>query len=180
MASQIENTGIPTREQIEATLPSAERRAKGPYATIECWQRIPCDPCVASCPLGAIAEMANINDLPELDHGTCTGCGACIALCPGLAVFVIDETYGKPDEALIRIPHEFAPLPEAGSTVRALGRNGKYIFDATVKRVQKTKSATNVLHLVIPKEYILDIRAIEPLTATGHCEEHSDEAIPIK
>lgn len=163
MASKIGNTGIPSEEQIRATLPSPERRAKGSYAVIECWQEIPCDPCVASCPLGAIADMENINDLPKLDEEKCTGCGACIAHCPGLAVFTIDETYGEPDEALIRIPHEFVPLPEKGDTVRTLSRGGSYICDATVKRVQKTKSATSVLHLVIPKEYILDVRAIEPL-----------------
>lgn len=163
MPSKIESTGIPTREQIESTLPSAERRAKGAYATIECWQKIPCDPCVAACPFGAVAEMANINDLPEIDHDICTGCGACIALCPGLAIFVIDETYGETDEALIMIPHEFVPLPEKGDIVRALDRKGDYICDAKVKRVQKTKSATNIINLVVPKEHILDVRAIEPL-----------------
>jgi Fe-S-cluster-containing hydrogenase component 2 len=159
----IEKNGIPSQGQIESTLPPPERRAKGPYAVIECWQEIPCDPCVASCKLGAIAPMQNINDLPELDFDKCTGCGNCIAFCPGVAIFVIDETYGAPDEALIRIPHEFAPLPKIGDKVKALARDGKFICDATIVKIQKSKSATTVLHIVIPKKYIKEIRAIEPL-----------------
>ncbi len=163
MASQIERTGVPTKEQIESTLPGDERRAKGPYAVIECWQEIPCDPCVASCPFGYIAPMKNINDLPKLDQESCTGCGNCIALCPGLAIFIIDETFGGEDEAMIRIPHEFAPLPEKEDIVRALDREGNYVADAEVVRVQKGKSGCTVLHLLIPKKFILDIRAVEPL-----------------
>ena len=163
MAEKIESTGIPSREQIEACLPSETRRKSGPYAIMECWQRIPCDPCVAACPFGFIAPMENINDLPKLDKEACTGCGNCIALCPGLAIFVIDETWGDADRALIRIPYEFAPLPEKGQIVRALDRAGNFIAEAEVVRIQKTKSATTILHLNIPKQFLLDIRAIEPL-----------------
>jgi len=163
MSSKIENSGIPSVEQIGSSLPSRERRNSGPYAVIECWQKIPCDPCVAACPFGYIAPMENINDLPQLDQDACTGCGNCIALCPGLAIFVIDETWGEPEQALIRIPHEFSPLPEKGQTVRALDREGKYVADAEVVRIQKSKSWTPVLHLAIPIKLIMDIRAIEPL-----------------
>ena len=107
--------------------------------------------------------MKNINDLPEIDHEKCNGCGNCIALCPGLAIFVIDETYGSPDEVLVRIPHEFVPLPKTGDIVHALSREGKYLCDAKVVKVQKTKSATSVVHLVINKEHLYEVRAFEPL-----------------
>ncbi len=164
MATEIEKSGIPDIELIDETFPSEERRKAGPYAVIECWQLIPCDPCVASCPFGCIAHMEDINDLPELDQETCNGCGNCIALCPGLAIFVIDETWGDDDQALIHIPHEFTPLPEKGQVVRALNRKGKFVTNAEVIRVRKTKSGTPVIHITIPREYIYEIRAIEPLT----------------
>lgn len=164
MVIEIEKNGIPDIELIKDTFPSEERRKVGPYAVIECWQRIPCDPCVASCPFGCISPMEDINDLPELNHETCTGCGNCIALCPGLAIFVIDETWGDEDQALIRIPHEFTPLPQQRQTVRALNRKGEFITDAEVIRVRETKSGTPVIHIAIPREYIYEIRAIEPLT----------------
>lgn len=163
MKKSIQGTGIPSRDMIEATLPSAERRKAGPYAVIECWQQIPCNPCVASCPFHCIADMANINDLPVLDHSICTGCGVCVSQCPGLAIFTIDETYGSENEASIRIPHEFAPLPKAGDEVRALARDGSFIGKARVIKVRNTKSKTPVVEIVIKHEYILEVRAIEPL-----------------
>ncbi len=160
--STIESCGIPAREMIEATLPPPERRSAGPYAVIECWQEIPCNPCVASCPFNSIAEMANINDLPKIDHSTCTGCGVCIAQCPGLAIFVIDETYAE-NEASIRIPHEFAPLPSPGDTVRALGRDGSFICEAKVIKVKNSKSKTPVVEIAVEKRFLLDVRAFEPI-----------------
>jgi len=163
MKPKIETSGIPSRQMIESTLPSRTRREKGPFAVMECWQRIPCDPCVASCPFHAIAPMENINDLPMLDHEICTGCGLCISACPGLAIFVIDETFGGPDEASIRIPHEFAPLPEVGDTVFALGRDGTHICEARVVKVKSSKTKTTIVEIAIPKKFIADIRAIEPL-----------------
>jgi len=163
MKLTIANNGIPTKEQIESTLPSKERREKCPYAVIECWQEIPCDPCVASCPFHSITDMENINDLPEIDHATCIGCGLCIHTCPGLAIFVIDETYGTSEEISIRIPHEFSPLPDVGDMIKALGRDGSHICDAKVIKVKKNRSKTPVIEIAIPKKYILDVRAIEPL-----------------
>ena len=163
MSTNIASNGIPTKDLIETTLPSKERREKGPYAVIECWQAIPCDPCVASCPFHSIANMDNINDLPELDFDSCTGCGICISMCPGLAIFVIDETYGEPDEISIRLPHEFSPLPDVGDSVNALGRYGSFVCEAKVLKVRKSKTKTPVIEIVIPKEYILNVRAIEPL-----------------
>ncbi len=162
MAYEIQKHGIPEKELIERTFPSEERRKIGPYAVIECWQRIPCDPCVASCPFGCIAQMEDINDLPELDQEACNGCGNCIAQCPGLAIFVIDETWSD-DRALIRIPHEFAPLPEKGQIITTLDRAGKFAATAEVIRVVKTKSGTPVVHIAVPKELIREIRAIKPL-----------------
>ena len=79
-------TGVPTREDIKRVKPPAGKQRKGPVAIIECFQKIPCDPCFAACPVEAISEFDNINDLPEIDWEKCTGCGVCIAFCPGLAI----------------------------------------------------------------------------------------------
>ena len=162
MTSEIEKSGIPERELIEKSLPDPERRAAGPYVVVECWQRIPCDPCVAACPLGAIAEMENINDLPKVDHGICTGCGVCIAKCPGLAVFVVDETWGADDEALILMPYEFAPLPEKGDVLPGLDRAGNPVCDARIIRVRGKKGGTPVVSAAVPVDFIHAIRALRP------------------
>ncbi|MGC9313988.1 MAG: hypothetical protein ACP5G4_00005, partial [bacterium] len=67
------------------------------------------------------------------------------------------------NQALIRIPHEFAPLPEVGQTVSALDREGNPVADAEVIRVRKAKSGTPVIHIAIPRNLIREIRAIKPL-----------------
>ena len=63
-------------------IPSAERRAMGPVACIECFQHIPCNPCEASCPRHAITIGSEITDLPRLDETLCNGCGLCAQICP--------------------------------------------------------------------------------------------------
>jgi len=155
----LEKTGIPTREDIESITPSEERRKKGPVAVIECFQKIPCNPCYTSCKFGAIKEFEDINDRPVVDFDKCTGCGVCVVNCPGLAIFIIDETYSD-TEALVKIPYEFIPLPEEGSYVTALNREGKPVCRAKVVKVQNAKSQdrTPVVSLAVPKEFSMEVR----------------------
>lgn len=150
-----ESTGVITLKDIQ--LPSKERLEKGPVAVIECPQSIPCDPCVEACPFRAIS-MNDINDLPKIDFEKCTGCGACISKCPGLAVFVVDMTYSD-NEALIKIPYEFN-LPKIGDTVKALDRKGDVKGDAKVIRVIKEKDKTGIVSIAVKKSLVMDIRNI--------------------
>ena len=131
-------TGIPTPEQIKAVKPPQERLEKGPVAIVECFQEIPCDPCFTSCSRGAILPFKDINDLPRIDYDRCNGCGNCVGHCPGLAIFIVDETYGE-NEALIKIPWEFLRLPPAGSRVAGLNREGKEVAPVTVKILRSPK-----------------------------------------
>jgi len=155
----LERTGIPTKAEIESITPSDERRRKGPVAVIECFQKIPCNPCYTSCKFGAIREFKDINERPVLDFDKCTGCGICVVNCPGLAIFIIDETYSD-TEALVKIPYEFVPLPDEGIFVTALNREGKPICRAKVVKVQNAKfqDKTPVVSLAVPKEYSMEVR----------------------
>jgi Fe-S-cluster-containing hydrogenase component 2 len=154
-------TGVPTQRQIEAVKPPPERLRKGPVAVVECFQEIPCDPCFTSCTRGAILPFADINDLPQLDYDRCNGCGTCVGFCPGLAIFIVDETYSK-QEALIKIPWEFLSLPPEGSQVQGLNREGRAVARVTVKKVQRSpkKNGANILTLVVPTELAYEIRSI--------------------
>jgi Fe-S-cluster-containing hydrogenase component 2/bacterioferritin-associated ferredoxin len=147
----LEKTGVPTPEQIQSVFPSAERLNKGPAAIIECFQRIPCNPCQKACRMGAIQAFSDINDLPVMDFDKCNGCGLCISQCPGLAIMVVDWRYSS-YEFLLRIPYEFTPLPKQGDTVRAVDREGKYVCDARVDSVWILKNKTNIVSLVMPKD----------------------------
>ena len=155
----LERTGIPTKAEIESITPSDERRRKRPVAVIECFQKIPCNPCYTSCKFGAIREFKDINERPVLDFDKCTGCGICVVNCPGLAIFIIDETYSD-TEALVKIPYEFVPLPYEGIFVTALNREGKPICRAKVVKVQNAKfqDKTPVVSLAVPKEYSMEVR----------------------
>jgi len=152
--------GVPTKQELEKVIPPVEIITKGPIVVIECFQNIPCDPCAASCPSGAIQQFEDINDLPVVDYQKCTGCGLCIASCPGLAIFVVDINYTD-KEALLKIPYEMHPLPKKGQIVSGLDRAGHKVTDVKVERVQKTKNKTNIITIIIPKEFAMVIRNIK-------------------
>ncbi|MBU1035076.1 4Fe-4S binding protein [bacterium] len=155
----LERTGIPTDDDLEKVIPNKERLAKGPVVIIECFQKIPCDPCAISCKLGAIKPFKDINDLPQVDFDKCTGCGICISSCPGLAIFVIDENYSD-EKSLIKLPHEMLPLPQKGEEIYALDRAGETVGKAKVVKVLKIKSKTNIISISVPKNMAMKIRSI--------------------
>ena len=116
-------------------LPTKDRFKEGPVVIIECVQEIPCDPCVESCSFHAITIPESINHIPVVDFEKCTGCAVCIAQCPGLAIFVVDQTFEK-NRALVILPYEFLPLPEKGETVILLDRAGQDCGEGEVIRVR--------------------------------------------
>jgi Fe-S-cluster-containing hydrogenase component 2 len=134
----------------------SEKQLKKGVAIIECIQKIPCNPCVDSCPVGAIS-MKDINDLPKIDYDKCTACGKCVGICPGLAIFVVKI---KDDKALITLPYEFLPEPVVGGKVSALDRTGKTVGKALVKKVVK-KGKTLVVTIEVKKDLLMTVRNIK-------------------
>ena len=147
-----ERTGILSAKDLK--LPSKTQLERG-AAILECVQEIPCNPCVDSCPVNAIS-MKDINALPVVDFDTCIGCGKCVGICPGLAIFMIKVKDGK---ALITLPYEFLPVPAVGDTVKALDREGKVKDDGIVRRVLK-KGKTMVITVEVRESLAMDVRNI--------------------
>lgn len=133
--------------------PSEERLDRGPVAVIECIQEIPCNPCESACRFSAIAVGEPITNLPRLVEEKCKGCGECISVCPGLAIFLVNRVYSS-HEAAISIPYEYLPLPEVGAIVDALGRQGEKICAGRVLRVSNPRKndGTAVVTIAIPKQ----------------------------
>ena len=139
--------------------PSVERINKGPVAVVECYQKIPCNPCQTACPVGAIKIGDDINNIPVRDENLCGGCGVCVARCPGLAIMIVDGSKSA-ETVEFRIPYEFLPLPEAGETVVGLDRAGQPICEARVVRVMNPPSfdRTPVVTLEVDRRYLYDFR----------------------
>ena len=154
-------TGIPTVEDIKSITPSDERFSKGPVVIVECFQEIPCDPCVTSCKPGAITKPGDINDLPTVDFDKCNGCGVCIKECPGVAIFVVDKTYSD-THAVVRLPHEFLPIPLTGDFVFGLDRAGEVRGSFEVIRVVSggQKNKTTTIWLAVEQDLAMEVRAI--------------------
>lgn len=157
----IECTGVPTSDLIEQSFPSIERINQGPVAVVECFQSIPCNPCSTSCNRKAMNPMEDINDLPSINIENCNGCGICMSKCPGLAIMVVDGSYSD-NEVLFRIPYEFLPIPNKGDIVEGLNREGKYITDVKVHRVQNPKSfdKTAIIDVIVDRNFLYEFRNI--------------------
>jgi len=141
----VQDLRVPTKKQLE----------KG-VAILECIQEIPCDPCVASCPVHAIS-MKDINALPVNDFEKCIGCTKCVGICPGLAIFVVKV---KEKKAWITLPYEFVPVPEVGDRVTALDRAGQKREKALVKKVVK-QGKTMVITIEVDSKLAMDVRNIK-------------------
>lgn len=158
----IEKTGVATSEMVKEVFPLIDRINEGPVAVIECFKRIPCNPCETACKFNAISIGQDINNRPILDTKKCTGCGSCISKCPGLSIMVVDGSKSE-NKLHFKIPYEFIPLPEEGKVIEGLNRKGEFICDVKVVKVQNPKSfdRTPIITLEVDRKFMYDFRNIK-------------------
>jgi Fe-S-cluster-containing hydrogenase component 2 len=163
MATDSTKTGFLSDEELKTGpgIPSEARRRKGAVAVLECLEDIPCNPCEASCKYDAITVGEDITTPPRLTEDNCVGCRSCVPICPGQAIFVVDESL--PDNrATLELIYEYRPLPEKGETVIALDRAGQQLGEAVVTAVKQTKKMDQTATVIIelPREWSMTARAI--------------------
>ncbi len=157
------SAGVVSLEELRKTpgYPTEGRFGKGPVPVIECVEEIPCNPCQTMCDRKLIQVGTPITNLPRLvdAEGECSGCARCIAICPGLAVFIVDKTFSEA-EASIALPYELLPLPEKGEKVFGVDRAGRKVCEGYVHRViaGKRMNRTSVVTIVVSKEHAEDVR----------------------
>jgi NADPH-dependent 2,4-dienoyl-CoA reductase/sulfur reductase-like enzyme/Fe-S-cluster-containing hydrogenase component 2/bacterioferritin-associated ferredoxin len=134
---------------IEHEAPEAE---EGVMPNIFCLQEIPCNPCSTSCPTGAINMLGN----PIMDHpkftGNCIGCGKCVAICPGLAITLVDFRKDK-DFPIVSVPYEINNMSvNIGDKVKAVDIDGNYLDELEVMQIIENKpNKVQLIRLKTPK-----------------------------
>ena len=149
---EYKKTGVLERGDLD--LPSSEALKRGVVIS-ECIQDIPCNPCVDACPFQAI-KMENLTDIPQIEYDTCTGCGKCVEVCPGLALFVVKMLDSR---SQVTLPYEFLPVPHRGDSVHVLDRWGKIQGIGKVVRVKKINGGA-LITVEVEKDLGMEVRNI--------------------
>ncbi len=142
---------IPTEWDEKAAIlkakpgPAVEREKpeeeEGIFPIFHCFQEVPCNPCTSVCKAGIVHTVDDkITGLPYVtDRTACTGCGSCVAVCPGLAVTLVD--YRKdPDHPTVTLPYEvWREKVEVGQRVPVTDEDGAILGYFEVQRVKVKK-----------------------------------------
>ncbi len=165
----------------------------GVLPVFHCTQEIPCNPCTTVCPRGCIIiEGDGVGGIPEYVGDGCTACGRCVAICPGLAITLLD-CRKDPANPTVTVAYEFpSETVRAGDSVTALDTEGTILGDVEVIKVRAPKFAdrANLVRVRAPREIAHRIAGIRPRfaallpgespageTRIGACAEQVEEIV---
>ncbi|MCP4594741.1 MAG: sulfurtransferase, partial [bacterium] len=125
---------------------------KGVIPVLHCAQEIPCNPCTSVCPQECIVmegadlgQAEDIRSLPEYIGEGCTGCAQCVAICPGLAITLVDYRKDS-DNPTVTIAYEFPPETiREGDSVTVLDTEGAILGNVQVLTVRSPKFTDRAL-----------------------------------
>jgi len=146
---------------------SVPAQEEGVFPVLHCSQEIPCDPCTAVCPNKLIdIDAEDIRRLPVFLAGkegkACSGCERCVAVCPGLAITMVD--YRK-DAAFptVSVPFEFPrETLSPGDEVDVIDTEGGTLGRVEVAAVKaiKANDRTVIVKVRAPREYAKKIAGL--------------------
>lgn len=117
----------------------------GVHPVIHCKQEIPCNPCSTVCSEGKISiKGGGLLGLPQYEGcedlvtytSECIGCGQCVAICPGLAITLVDYRESV-DTPRVTLPAEvFNKKVEKGDVLTVVDEDGEELGDFEVFRTR--------------------------------------------
>jgi NADPH-dependent 2,4-dienoyl-CoA reductase/sulfur reductase-like enzyme/Fe-S-cluster-containing hydrogenase component 2/bacterioferritin-associated ferredoxin len=151
---------------VKGEVPKEE---EGVFPVFHCFQEVPCNPCTSVCPVNAIhTERDEITGLPYRDTSLeCTGCLNCAAICPGLAITLVDYRKNK-ELPTVTLPYElWRESVEVGQPVPVTDKDGAILghFPVQKIRVKKKYPKTLLIQIQMDKKFAkkaVGIRVLEP------------------
>ena len=138
----------------ESNIPEKE---EGIFPLFHCTQEIPCNPCTSVCPQEQIkTEEDLITNLPYFkDEKECIGCGKCVAVCPGLAVTLVDYRKEK-DFPSVTFPLELSQSRLQKGTSIFVVSNDSVLGEFEISRVRVLKEfpKTQLITVKLPKALV--------------------------
>ncbi|MHA1444246.1 MAG: FAD-dependent oxidoreductase, partial [Candidatus Hodarchaeales archaeon] len=139
-------------DPINRKVPTIE---EGIFPLFHCNQEIPCNPCTSVCPNDLIhTEDDLITNLPYFEENNeCIGCGRCIAVCPGLAITLLD--YRKDaSNPFVTFPFEIATKKfTKGEIVTVKSDEGSLRqYEVIRARILKEFPRTQLITIKLPKK----------------------------
>lgn len=160
------------RSRPGSTLEKSTVQDKVLYPNIFCVQEIPCNPCTEVCPKHSININSNtLMGLPKFNE-ECIGCGKCVAICPGLAITLVDKRHDETKRtAQVTIPWEMNDdIITVDSEVTTVDMQGNLIGRAKVLQIKNAtwQNHRRLLVLEVPYEQADLIAGIRlPMYANG-------------
>jgi Fe-S-cluster-containing hydrogenase component 2/bacterioferritin-associated ferredoxin len=131
-------------------------KEEGVFPLFHCNQEIPCNPCTTVCPQEQIKTVDDlITQLPYfLGEQDCIGCGKCVAICPGLAITLVDYRKDK-DNPIITFPLELTPEKiDKGRSVLVVSNEGELgEFEVMKARILKEYPKTQLVSVKVPSKF---------------------------
>ncbi|MCK4380877.1 MAG: FAD-dependent oxidoreductase [Candidatus Lokiarchaeota archaeon] len=139
-------------------------KEEGIYPVFYCNQEIPCNPCTTVCDQQQIETIDDlITQLPYFKgEQDCIGCGKCVAVCPGLAVVLLDYRKDK-NNPLVTFPFELTEekLEKEQEVVVVSNKKELGKFEIQRSRILKEFPKTQLITIKLPSKIAKQAVAIK-------------------